>query len=225
MSKIKFMLLRRVTQIGLLVLYFGANAYGWSFLKGDLSSSLLMGKIPLADPYAVIQILCTGVLVGSDVLIGALIIMLFYATIGGRAFCSWVCPVNMVTDFANFLRVKLGLEREGRKVLLKRNFRYWVLGLSLLVSFASGVAAFELVSPIGILTRGVIFGMGMSMAIVASIFLFDLLVLRHGWCGYVCPLGASFSLIGKYSLIKVNYKLENCTSCMKCVQICPESKC
>ncbi|MFT8144368.1 4Fe-4S binding protein, partial [Salmonella enterica subsp. enterica serovar Enteritidis] len=60
----------------------------------------------------------------------------------------------------------------------------------------AGIAAFELVSPIGILHRGVIFGMGMGGAAVLSIFLFDLFAVKNGWCGHVCPLGGFYSLIG-----------------------------
>lgn len=222
--KIKFMLFRRVVQAGILLLYFGANAYGWKFLKGDLSSSLLFEYIPLSDPYAVLQMLSSGAVLGVDIFVGASIIIAFYAILGGRGFCSWVCPINLVTDLAAFIRRALGWDKIERKVWLKRSLRYWILGLSLVVSFASGVAAFEMVSPIGILTRGVVFGMGMGFAAVACIFLFDLLVLKHGWCGYVCPLGGSYSLIGRFSLIRVKHEKEKCTQCMDCKLICPEKQ-
>ncbi len=85
-----------------------------------------------------------GALVGSNVIIGAVIITLFYAVIGGRAFCSWVCPINMVTDLANWLRRVFYLDRVERKVWLSRNARYWVMGLTIVISVISGVAAFEL---------------------------------------------------------------------------------
>lgn len=60
----------------------------------------------MADPYATLQMFAAGVIVGTDVLIGAAIVIIFYGLIGGRAFCSWVCPINMVTDLANWIRVK-----------------------------------------------------------------------------------------------------------------------
>ena len=97
------MILRRISQIALLVLYVGGNYWGWKILQGNLSSSVLLGKVPLADPYAVLQIFSTGAIVAADALIGAVIVTLFYALIGGRAFCSYVCPVNMVTDLATIL--------------------------------------------------------------------------------------------------------------------------
>ena len=224
MSKYRFLIARRLTQILMLVLYFGANAYGWKMLTGTISSSVFMGFLPLADPFAVLQMFAAGAILGADVIIGALIIALFYGIVGGRAFCSWVCPINMVTDLANWLRRVLYLDKIERKVWVSRNTRYWVLGLTFVVSVITGVAAFEFISPITILNRAVVFGMGMSMAIVVAIFFFDLFVLKNGWCGHVCPLGGFHSLVGKFAPLSVLHNAPNCTLCMKCKDVCPESQ-
>lgn len=220
----KYLIARRLVQAGLLALYFGANAYGWKILEGNLSASLLLGTVPLADPYAIVQMLFAGAVLASDVLIGALIITLVYAVIGGRAFCSWVCPVNMVTDLANWLRRKLGTSDVQKRVYMSRSLRFWVLGLSLALSFVMGVAAFELISPISMVHRGVVFGIGMGVGAIVVIFMFDLFVHEHGWCGYICPLGAFYSLIGKFSLIRVRHDADHCTACMKCKEVCPEKE-
>jgi ferredoxin-type protein NapH len=141
MSNIKYLLLRRVTQFTLLFLYFGANAYGWHILEGTFGSSVLFGVIPLADPYTTLQVLATGFVLSADVLLGALIIILFYMVVGGRAFCSWVCPINMVTDLANWLRRKLNLDKEEVNYrFIKRRARYWIMVLGLIVSAVVGVA-------------------------------------------------------------------------------------
>ncbi|WP_457597122.1 quinol dehydrogenase ferredoxin subunit NapH [Hydrogenimonas sp.] len=222
--KLRYLILRRITQVGLLFLYFAGNAWGWSVLKGTLSASLVFDTIPLADPFAVLQMLSAGALMGVNVFIGTAIILLFYGIVGGRAFCSWVCPVNMVTDLANWLRRVLLLDKVERKVWVSRNARYWVLGLSLIVSAITGLAAFELVSPITIFNRGVIFGMGMTGGVLLAIFLFDLFGVKNGWCGHICPLGGFYSLIGRYSLIRVYHNEPNCTLCMKCKEVCPETQ-
>ena len=225
MSNIKYLLLRRVTQFTLLFLYFGANAYGWHILEGTFGSSVLFGVIPLADPYTTLQVLATGFVLSADVLLGALIIILFYMVVGGRAFCSWVCPINMVTDLANWLRRKLNLDKEEVNYrFIKRRARYWIMVLGLIVSAVVGVAAFEVLSPITIMQRGIIFGFGAGIAIIVAIFLFDLFGVKNGWCGHLCPLGASYSLIGKASVIRVKHDHEACTACMKCKVVCPENQ-
>jgi len=231
-SNYKYLILRRLTQITLLFLYFGGNALGWSLLRGDLSSSSLFGLIPLSDPFAVMQIFATGTLIGANVIVGAIIISLFYGIVGGRAFCSWVCPVNLITDLASWLRRVLYIDKIERSVWISRNLRYYMIALALIVSFVSGLAAFEVISPITIFNRGVAFssvvdgklimGFGAGVGLLVAIFIFDLFVVKNGWCGHICPLGGVYSQIGKYNLIRVSHDSENCTLCMKCKDVCPE---
>lgn len=221
-DKYRFLILRRVVQISILVLYFGANAWGWKFLQGNLSSSFIMETIPLSDPYAALQMLAAGSLLATNLIVGAVLIVLFYGIVAGRGFCSWVCPVNMITDLANYLRRVFKLDGIGKKQPASRKVRYWVLGIGLVISFGLGVTAFEFVSPIGMVHRGVIFGLGFGWAAIVVIFLFDLFVLKNGWCGHICPLGAMYSIVGRYSLVRVHHNESNCTACMKCKVVCPE---
>lgn len=224
MIKNRFLILRRITQISLMVLYFGANAWGWDLIIGNLSSSLIFGTVPMSDPYAVLQMFAAGAVIASDVFLGMIIAVLFYGIVGGRAFCSWVCPVNMITDLANYLRRKLGFNQIQKKQPATRTMRYWVIAISLVISFAFGVTAFEFVSPVSMVHRGIIFGIGFGWAAILIIFLFDLFVLKNGWCGHICPIGGFYSLIGRFSLIRVDYEEEKCTLCMKCKEVCPESQ-
>lgn len=221
----RYLILRRMVQIGLLVLYFGANAWGWTILMGNLSSSIFLDIVPMSDPYAALQMLAAGAILSIDLLIGVGVVTIFYLLIGGRAFCSWVCPVNMITDTANYLRRKLELDRiQDVKQPASRNIRYWLLALSLIISFIMGATAFEFLSPISMVHRGIVFGLGFGWAAMLIIFLFDLFVLKNGWCGHVCPLGGFYSLLGKFSLLRVQHLEENCTLCMKCKDVCPEKQ-
>ncbi|MCD4758645.1 MAG: quinol dehydrogenase ferredoxin subunit NapH [Arcobacteraceae bacterium] len=224
MIKNKYLILRRITQISLMTLYFGANAWGWTFITGNLSSSLILGTIPMSDPYAVLQMFAAGALIASNVFLGALVAVLLYGLVGGRAFCSWICPVNIITDSANYLRRKLGFNEIQKKQPATRNMRYWVIALSLIISVGFGVTAFEFISPISMVHRGIIFGMGFGWAAIVVIFLFDLFVLKNGWCGHICPLGGFYSIIGSFSLIRVKHQEEKCTLCMKCKEVCPENQ-
>lgn len=220
--KYKYMILRRFTQISILSLYILANVYGLKILEGNLSSSVLFGVVPLSDPFAVLQMFVAGSVLSFDILLGAFIVTMFYLLIGGRAFCSWVCPINIITDTAGFLRAKLGLAKVQKRVFMSRDIRYYVLGISLVLSAIMGLAAFEIISPISMAHRGIVFGMGMGGGALVVIFLFDLLVHENGWCGYICPLGAFYLLNAKLSLIRVKHNADLCTECMRCKEVCPE---
>ncbi len=224
MIRVRYLIARRVVQVAILLLYFGGNYYGWKMLTGDLSSSSILGTVPLSDPYAVLQMFVAGAVISSNILIGAAIIFLFYALIGGRAFCSWVCPVNIITDAANWTRRKFGFDMVAKKQPSTRHLRYWVLVISLIISFFLGLTAFEFVSPISMVHRGIIFGMGFGWAAMAILYLFDLFVLKNGWCGHICPLGGFYSIIGKFRLLKVKHDSVACTGCMNCKVVCPESQ-
>ncbi|MEN8130123.1 MAG: quinol dehydrogenase ferredoxin subunit NapH [Pseudomonadota bacterium] len=220
----RYIILRRITQLTVLLLFLGTIHWGWevagrALLVGNLSASELLGIVPLADPFATLQILLTRHLVNSEILIGAAIILVFYALLGGRVWCSWVCPINMVTDLAAWLRSRLDIRDMFR---LTRNIRYTVLVLALLLSAITGVAAFEWVSPISMLHRELIFGAGLGWMAVLGVFLFDLLVLRHGWCGHLCPLGAFYALLGRFAPLRVRFDAPTCTHCVECVKVCPE---
>lgn len=222
--KHRFLIARRLTQVSIIVLYIGGNLYGWKVLQGNLSASRFLDLIPLADPFAVLQMFFAGAVVAADALIGAALILGFYSLIGGRAFCSWVCPVNVVTDFANWIRVKTKIHREEWQLRITRKTRYIALALALVLSAILAIPAFEFISPVSILHRGLVFGMGLGWTMVLALFLFDLFVVKNGWCGHVCPLGGFYSLVTKPSLIRIDYNREKCTECMNCVKICPESQ-
>lgn len=220
----RYLILRRLTQSTILVLMLATSRWGWKLaglpvLRGNLSAAELLDGIPLADPFAVLQILFTGRIPDSRVLVGAVIVLLFYAVVGGRVFCSWVCPVNPVADLAGWFRRRLEIKESLRP---SRTMRYWVLGSAFLLSFLIGVAAFEWISPIGMLHREIIFGLGLGWVAVLGILAFDLLIVKHGWCGHLCPLGAFYGLLGRAAQIRVAFDASTCTHCGECVAVCHE---
>ncbi len=220
----RYLLLRRLTQFGVLTLFFGTAHFGWTLLgrpvlAGNLSGSEFLGFLPMADPFAVAQILLTRHWLESKVLLGAGLILALYTLVGGRVFCAWVCPVNMMTDGASWLRRRFGVKDT---FYLDRRTRYSVLALALVLSVLTGVAAFEWISPIGMFHRELIYGVGLGWTAVLGVFLFDLFVLKHGWCGHLCPLGAFYALVGRVAPVRVRFDEARCTHCGECTQVCPE---
>jgi len=220
----RWLILRRVVQLSILLAFYATLHQGWTMagspvLRGNLSASELLGLVPLADPFAVAQLLLAGGSIGSRALIGAAIVLVFYLLVGGRVFCSWVCPVNPVADLAGWLRRKLDLQASLR---LPRTTRLWAMGLALALSPLLGTAAFEWISPIGMLQRGLLFGMGLGWIAIAALFVFDLFVVKHGWCGHLCPVGAFYGLLGRAAQVRVAFDQASCTQCGECAVVCPE---
>jgi ferredoxin-type protein NapH len=216
----KWLIARRSSQLGILALFLIGPLAGIWIVKGNLSGSITLDVLPLTDPFLLLQSMLSGSLPILSGAIGALIVVVFYALIGGRVFCSWVCPVNLVTDLAAWLRRRFELRGNSG---LSRNLRYWLLGLALLFPLLTGVIVWEYVNPVSMFHRGLIFGMGTAWLVIAAVFLFDLLIARHGWCGRLCPMGAFYGLLGSGALLRVKAAhREQCDDCMDCFEVCPE---
>lgn len=226
MKKIRFLILRRIIQVGILFAFVVCSYYSFNFFAGNLNSSKVFWIIPMSDPLSMAQIFLsgaiTGVAIGSEAILGLVIVLLIYGIFLGRGYCAFVCPMNLITDFAALLRRLFGMNTTQKKLNINRKTKYGVLVLSLFLSFIFAIPAFDLISPISMLHRGIIFGMGFGIFGVLSVFLFDLFFIKNGFCGYICPLGATYSLIGKYSALRVRHNKDKCTKCMKCISICPE---
>lgn len=217
----KWLLLRRLNQVGILLLFLLGPWVGVWVIKGTLSSSRLLETVPMTDPLVLLQMLAAGFVTPvATVITGAFIVTAFYLLVGGRVYCSWVCPVNMITDAANWLRERLGVKSA---TYVSRDLRYWLLGLVLLLALTTGSMAYELINPVTMIHRGILFGFGMMWAVALGVFLFDLFVVKRGWCGHLCPVGATYGLIGKFSLLRVRAdRREACNDCMECFAVCPE---
>jgi len=216
----KWLMLRRLSQISMLGLFLLGPLTGVWIIKGNLSSSLLLDTVPMTEPIMFLQMLAAGLWPAVEALIGVAVVVGFYFLVGGRVYCSWVCPVNIITDAAHWLRERLGIRGGAR---FSRNLRYWMLAMVLVLSAITGSMAYEMFNPVSILHRGIIFSVGLAWSVVIAIFLFDFLVAKRGWCSHLCPMGGLYSLVGKYSPLRVRAdKRTGCNDCMDCFAVCPE---
>jgi ferredoxin-type protein NapH len=216
----QWLLLRRLSQLMVLGLFLLGPLAGVWVIKGNLSSSLLLDTVPMTEPILMLQMLAAGFVPLSTAVIGFGVVLVFYWLVGGRLFCSWVCPVNLVTDAAYWLRERLGI-RGGVK--FQRNLRYWMLAMVLLLAALSGSMAYEMFNPVSILHRAILYGVGLGWTVVLGVFLLDLAVAKQGWCGHLCPMGGLYSLIGSRSVLRVRADRRSaCDDCMDCFAVCPE---
>lgn len=234
----RFLLLRRLSQLLVLLLFLAGPWWGVWILRGNYSASRLLDTVPLTDPLMLLESVLAGHWPTLLAVLGGVIIVLCYALIGSRVFCGWVCPLNPVTDLAAWLRRKLALRQSAP---LSRSLRYGIMVAVLAGSAVSGTLLWEWVNPVAILGRGLIgglggdiwslsgllkglaFGFGAGIWLIVAVFLFDLLVVEHGWCGHLCPMGALYGLIGSKGLVRISAENRaGCTRCMDCFHVCPE---
>ncbi|EJH2589395.1 quinol dehydrogenase ferredoxin subunit NapH [Vibrio parahaemolyticus] len=214
----RFLILRRLCQLTIIALFMAGPTLG--VLTGNLSSSMLLDTVPLSDPLIVLQALATGHIPEFNALLGVVIVVVYYAILAPRAFCAWVCPLNIVTDLAAWLRRKFNIKASYR---WSPAIRYWLIPVLMLGSALSGAILWTWLDPVAALHRGLVFGMGAGWVLIALVFVLDLLLVEHGWCGHLCPLGATYGVIGRKSLLRVTaVRREDCTKCMDCFYVCPE---
>ncbi len=216
----RFLIARRISQLSILVLFLLGPLFGIWIIEGNLNSSLLVKTVPMSDPFLVLQTLFTGHIPALTAITGAIIIAASYFLLGGRVYCAWVCPLNLITDLAYWTRRKLKL-RNGWSP--NSNLRFWILPLVLLVTLLSGTLVWEHVNPVSMTHRGIISGMGIAWVIGLMVFVFDLLIAPRGWCGHLCPTGAFYAIVGRFSPLKISTRdRAHCDECGDCYRICPE---
>lgn len=157
------------------------------------------------------------------------VIVVAVAFVARKSFCSWICPVGLLSE---------SLARIGRK-LFGRNFRPWgwvdvaLRGLKylLLLFFLQailgmGAAALQafINSPynrVADVKMGLFFvrlgpvGLGVMLTLVV------LSILVHGaWCRYLCPYGALLGLFSRFSPMRVERRADACVDCGLCDQVC-----
>ena len=65
---------------------------------GSLSSSSVAG-VPLFDPLGALEVtVASRSLLAASALTGALLVVVVYGLVRGRAFCGWVCPTNLLLE-------------------------------------------------------------------------------------------------------------------------------
>ncbi|WP_440876484.1 quinol dehydrogenase ferredoxin subunit NapH [Thalassotalea sp. PLHSN55] len=216
----RFLILRRISQLFIIALFLLGPVFGIWLIKGNLANSLILDTVPLSDPFIFIQLLFAGHIPEANAIIGVAIVLFFYFLVGGRAYCSWVCPINIITDTAAWLRRKFSINTHTS---IPKGLRLVILAAALLTPLVISFVAWELFNPVSMVNRGIIFGIGYGWLVLVAIFLFDLFVVRHGWCGHICPMGAFYGLIGKASRTKVTAaNREQCDNCGDCYMVCPE---
>jgi len=219
-SKNKYWLKRRWTVLALVNLFFVASAaLQINALEGALTGSRFVG-FHLADLNSSLQVMLAFKQVLINLLIGTVTVAIMWWLLGGRTFCSWVCPYHLLAEWAEMLHLKLKAKGLAMDIQFKRLTRTWLWLIFALLAFISSYTVFETISPTGILSRALIYGPGLAMVWVALILIFEIFFSRRAWCRYACPIGLTYGLVGATSPLTVQYHLEDCFHDGACRQVC-----
>ena len=193
-------------------------------VKGNTWSATLWG-LKLSDPLAVAGQTAAGLSIHWPFWLTALIPVVLTMFLG-RFFCGWICPATFLYELNTNLAAWLywaGFKTGNRR--FDKRVKYVVLAVGLVLSAASGSVLLAAIYPPAIIGRELYYvvalgGFGAGMVFFLATLLFDLLVSRRGFCRYLCPGGALYSLIGRYRLLRIRRIVEACNDCAKCNAVC-----
>ncbi len=164
----------------------------------------------------------------------------------GRFFCSWLCPFGSIHHFVGYLanRKKKAAERIWlNKYRKAQRIKYLVLVFLLaMAAFPSLASTLQtgLLDPIPLVTRSVnlvllpIFDRGtyitsvepryyelgwLILTVFAAAVLLNLVIPRF-YCRFVCPLGAFFGIISRFSIWRIGKNRQKCVDCKMCENAC-----
>ena len=91
----RWLVARRITQIGILLLFVAGPVAGIWILKGNLNSSVVLDAVPLTDPFVMLQSLAAGRLPELTALSGALIVAVVIALFIGMDIATYLFLASM----------------------------------------------------------------------------------------------------------------------------------
>ncbi len=213
---------RWILVIAIHLLFFLSFAIDIQTLEGTLSGSRFLG-FHLIDIYTNMQLALATYHIPINMVIGTVTIVVFYMLVGGRSYCSWVCPYGRLSESGEKWHNTL----VTKKIIKERKFdhrvRYIFWAMFLVTAFTSGYLVFETINVVGIMSRAIAYGWSLGLVWVLVVLAFEVFYSRRAWCTYICPIGTTYGMIGKVAALRVEWN-DNCDHCMVCHDVCFENQ-
>lgn len=188
-------------------------------LEGALTASRFAG-FHMADLNSSLQVMLAFKEIVLNLVIGTTTILIMWLLLGGRTFCSWVCPYHLVAEWAEMIHLWLVNKKIIENKTFHRGTRSVFYVIFALLAVVTGYTVFETISPTGILSRALIYGSSLGLVWVAFLLLFEIFVSRRAWCRYVCPIGVTYGVVGLVSPLRVTYRIQDCAHEGDCRKVC-----
>ncbi len=155
----------------------------------------------------------------------------------GRGVCGYLCPFGLIQELLH--KIPLPKRKLPWKFLLYLKYVLLVLFVLLIPAWMTNYAGIgepafcKYICPAGTLEGGIPLllmhpelrqAMGALFAWKMGILILTIagcIVISRFFCKVLCPLGALYSLLNKYSLFHLDINPEKCVSCGHCKTICP----
>ena len=212
---------RYICVISIHLLFFLSFYIDIQVLEGTLSASRFLG-FHLIDVFTTIEVFVASYHLPINMIIGTVSIIIVYLIIGGRTYCSWVCPYGIISEIAEKLNNILVKKKVIKIRIFNKNIKYIFWLSFLIMAFTSGYIVFETINIVGILSRAIVYGWTIGLLWVFLVLCIEIFYSRRAWCKYICPIGTTYGMIGFASATKIQWN-DNCDHCMVCHDVCFES--
>jgi polyferredoxin len=160
-----------------------------------------------------------------------LLAILLMSLVFGKAFCSWLCPVGLISEVLADLGDKIFKRRLKLPSLFDwplRMVKYLLLGFFVYIIFftmtSAALKAF-LDSPYNLTADIKMYYFFAEITPFALTVILALVLLsipfRGFWCRYLCPYGALLGILSLLSPQKIKRNTASCIDCTKCTKVCP----
>jgi len=210
---------RWVTLILVNLLFVVSFGFDIQILEGSLTASRFIG-FHLIDLNSALQVMLAHKHIIVNLLIGTMTVLVLWILLGGRSFCSWVCPYHLLAEWAEAIHLKLVEKKLVTDTPIDRRVRsiFWLVFA--LLALVTGYTVYEAISPTGILSRALIYGPGLALLWVLALLVFEVFFSRRAWCRYACPIGLTYGVVGIVSPVRIRYKLDGCFHEGDCRKVC-----
>ncbi len=220
-NKLSYRFKRWAIVIAIHLTFFLSFAIDIQILEGTLNGSRFLG-FHLIDVFTNMQLYLATFHLPINMIIGTVTIVIVYIIIGGRTYCSWVCPYGVLSEIGEKIHNILIKKEIIKERTFDNRIRYLFWAIFLTLSFTSGYLVFETFNIVGILSRFIVYGWSIALVWVVAVLSIEIFYSRRAWCKYLCPIGTTYGLIGWISTTRVQWN-DSCDNCMVCNDVCFES--